>query len=129
MYWLLKLPSMKTFSDAERVKVYLFLMKMRVIVIVCNTLFSNFPNRKQVMDELTKLQLCDLTCMRQWQEIPSNIVPIVTGGLQQCMCFSRMLHQVIYLPLTVTFVCEIKMFSLKSIHSVCVSVIYYTSLS
>jgi len=51
---------MKPFSDAEIVK--------ECVVTVCKTLFSHLPNSKQILDEVSKLQLSDSTCMRRSQD-------------------------------------------------------------
>lgn len=71
---------MKPFTDAEIVK--------DCIVAVCNTLFSNLPNSKQIMSEVTKLQLSDSTCVRRCEDMSSNIFLHVMDDLQKCICFS-----------------------------------------
>ena len=71
---------MKPFTDAEIVE--------DCIVAVCNTLFSNLPNSKQIMSEVTKLQLSDSTCVRRCEDMSSNIFLHVMDDLQKCICFS-----------------------------------------
>ncbi|KAL4100860.1 hypothetical protein QTP88_020889 [Uroleucon formosanum] len=71
---------MKPFSDAEIVK--------ECVVTVCKTLFSHLPNSKQILDEVSKLQLSDLTCMRRSQDLAANIALNITDELQQSKYFS-----------------------------------------
>ena len=46
------------------------------------------PNGKQILDEISKLQLSDSTCMRRSQELAANILLNFTDQLQQSKCFS-----------------------------------------
>ncbi|KAL4082394.1 hypothetical protein QTP88_029992 [Uroleucon formosanum] len=71
---------MKPFSDAEIVK--------ECVVTVCKTLFSHLPNSKQILDEVSKLQLSDSTCMRRSQDLAANIALKITDELQQSKYFS-----------------------------------------
>lgn len=71
---------MKLFSDAEIVK--------ECVVTVCKTLFSHLPNSKQILDEVSKLQLSDSTCMRRSQDLAAIIALNITDELQQSKCFS-----------------------------------------
>lgn len=71
---------MKPFSDAEIVK--------ECVVTVCKTLFSHLPNSKQILDEVSKLQLSDSTCIRRSQNLAANIALNITDELQQSKCFS-----------------------------------------
>lgn len=71
---------MKPFSDAEIVIEY--------IVTDCKTLFSHLPNSKQILDEVSKLQLSDSTCMRRSQDLAANIALNIIDELQQSKCFS-----------------------------------------
>lgn len=71
---------MKPFSDAEIVK--------ECVVTVCKTLFSHLPNSKQILDEVSKLQLSDSTCMRRSQDLAANIALNITDELQQSKYFS-----------------------------------------
>lgn len=71
---------MKPFSDAEIVK--------ECVVTVCKTLFSQFSNNKQILDEVSKLQLSDSTCMRRSQDLAANIALNLTDELQESKYFS-----------------------------------------
>lgn len=71
---------MKPFTDAKMIK--------DCVVTVCNTLFSKLPNSKQIMIEVSKIQLSDFTCARRCNDISSNMFLNVIGDLQQCICFS-----------------------------------------
>lgn len=71
---------MKPFSDAEIVK--------ECVVTICKTLFSHLSNGKQILDEVSKLQLSDSTCMRRSQDLAANIALNITDELQQCKYFS-----------------------------------------
>jgi hypothetical protein len=75
---------MKPFSDAEIVK--------ECVVTVCKTLFSHLPNSKQILDEVSKLQLSDSICMRRSQDLAANIALNITDELQQSECFSLALN-------------------------------------
>ena len=46
------------------------------------------PNGKQILDEVSKLQLSDSTCMRRSQDLAANIWLNLTDELQQSKCFS-----------------------------------------
>lgn len=74
---------MKPFSDAEIVK--------ECVVTVCKTLFSQFSNNKQILDEVSKLQLSDSTCMRRSQDLAANIALNLTDELQESKYFSLVL--------------------------------------
>uniref|UniRef100_A0A6P7H4I0 Zinc finger BED domain-containing protein 5-like n=1 Tax=Diabrotica virgifera virgifera TaxID=50390 RepID=A0A6P7H4I0_DIAVI len=71
---------MKPFSDTEIVK--------ECVVTVCNTLFSQFANNEQILDEVSKLQLFDSTCMRRSQNLAANIALNLTDELQKSKYFS-----------------------------------------
>lgn len=64
---------MKLFTDAGVVK--------DCTVVVCSTLFSNFPNGKQIVDEVTKFQLADSTYARRPHRISADMIDNVTDEL------------------------------------------------
>jgi hypothetical protein len=73
----------RPFSDAEIVK--------KCVVTICKTLFSHLSNSKQILDEVSKLQLSNSTCMRRSQDFAANIALNITDELQQSKCFSFVL--------------------------------------
>ena len=50
------------------------------------------PNGKQILDDVSKLQLSDSTCMRRSQDLAANILLNLTDELQQSKCFSFELY-------------------------------------
>ena len=75
------------------------------------------PNGKQILDEVSKLQLSDSTCMRRSQDLAANILLNLTDELQQSKCFSLALDSstditsisqlLLFLKYTVVIYCKV----------------------
>lgn len=64
---------MKPFLDTELLKEYVF--------TVCKTFFFHLPNGKQILDEVSTLQLYDKICMTRSQDLAANISLNLTDEL------------------------------------------------
>lgn len=71
---------MKPFTDAELIK--------ECMITVCQTLFQNFSNSKQIMAEVKKLTLSESTCRRRVEDISKNLLEAVIIKLKNCKYFS-----------------------------------------
>ena len=71
---------MKPFTDGEIIK--------ECMTIVCDTLFQNFPNNKQICDEIGKLQLSNDTCTRRVENLSESVFQSLLAELRECDCFS-----------------------------------------
>lgn len=71
---------MKPFTDAEIFK--------ECFLVVCDTLFSKFPNAKQIKSDIQKLQLSDSTCVRSVNEISVDMLLCTLDEIRECDYFS-----------------------------------------
>lgn len=71
---------MKPFTDAEIFK--------ECFLVVCDTLFSKFPNAKQIKSDIQKLQLSDSTCVRRVNEISVDMLLCTLDEIRECDYFS-----------------------------------------